>query len=112
MFEGVADVIAISGHTANVQRSNDAGRGASGAQLHTWSTVLAGWRCWFQPASSALQEMYGKQGFSVTHAAYGASDPGIEAGDRLYHDGRYFLVRGYVNEAELGKLFVIICEEQ
>lgn len=111
LFGGIAAMIAVGGHSVDVERPSMTVADDVGGRTHTWASVSDSVACWVQPASSSTLEQYGARDIVISHNVYFSSDPGVELEDRLLFGTRHLLVLGKKDAGELDKLWRIDCEE-
>lgn len=107
----VATMIAKAGQTLTHERQADV-RGLSGARASgNWTTLASNVRCWLQPASGRLAERFAAQQLAVSHVVFTATELSVQGNDRLHIGSRYYLVRGEVDQAGLGRVYAYAVEE-
>ena len=92
----------------------------SGAMVKNWATKpgefgapLRDILCRVRPISTRYQMLYAQRNITVTHRVYFDFVYPVSRGDRLLTDtGKTLLVKGIFDTDELGRLFVVDCEEQ
>lgn len=97
-------------HTVNVSRPT-ASKGTSGGEKDTYTTVYTGLVGMVQPVSATWQVMYSQRKIDVTHTFFTNQNPTIKNGDKIIFGTRTFLVRGFRNLNEMGRVTAVDCEE-
>ncbi len=108
----IASMIAAHGTTATHQRQDAQATGMSGGRkAGAWLTIASAVPCWVQPASAQTIARAAAQQMVVTHSIYVQTDLDARSNDRLVIGSTYYLVRGFTNQAGLGRLYRLDAEE-
>lgn len=84
-----------------------------GPKSDSTGTVLGDLRCRVRPIATRYQMLYAQRHVTVTHRVYFDRVYEVANGDRLVTEkGKTLLVKGLFDTDELGRLFVVDCEEQ
>lgn len=97
-------------HKVNVLRPTPT-KDSSGGEVDTYATVYSNQPCQVQPVTASWQIQYAARKIDISHSAYLSGNVVVRNGDKIVFGTRQFLVKGFRNLVELGRVLVVDCQE-